>query len=227
MRGRLWLPVLGGLLLSGCSRGPIYEPRRFPTVEQALAHWHSHEREFRQVVVAWRESGGQEFTPYTDSWWWNSSHARKTWWGGWRVNSIVATPPETIATVDKDFSSLEEVARFCRSSRRTIGATYQPCSEPASPIARRSGNPSRPPVHSARSPRRLDGAAERVSVLRWYRRGTPRGVGAWIVAVPGLGTGTCERIQDHRQRLGLLCVAAWPPRRQRLASSTVRFPPPR
>jgi len=42
---------------------------RFPTGEQALAQWRSHEGEFRQLAAEWRQSGGEEFYPCPDSWW--------------------------------------------------------------------------------------------------------------------------------------------------------------
>jgi hypothetical protein len=112
MRWILWLPMLGGLLLSGCSRGPSYEPRRFQTAEQALGHWRGHEQEFRQLAAEWRQSGGREFHPYSDSWWWNTTHARKAWWGigPWRVTRVTA--PSLSASEEEDFWSLEQAARF-------------------------------------------------------------------------------------------------------------------
>lgn len=120
MRRQVLLPIFLGLLFSACSRGPIYKARRFPSSEQALAHWRSHESEFRQMAVEWRQSGGQEFHRYPDSWWWNETRARKTWWRSWRV-----TRPDAArlgASEDEDFWSLEEAARFAGLSGSVLAS---------------------------------------------------------------------------------------------------------
>ena len=109
MRWLQSLPILCASLLSGCSLEPAHEPRHFPNAEQSLAHWRRHESEFRQLVVEWRRSGGREFSPHEDSWWWDATHAHKTWWGPWRVTRPAAG---SLSASDGYFSSQEEAARF-------------------------------------------------------------------------------------------------------------------
>lgn len=106
---RTWLMLLLGWLLIGCSRGPTYQPRRFPTAELAVAHWVSHEAEFREVAAKWGQAGGKEFYPYPEAWWWNGTRARKGWWGlgPWEVTRVAAPG----VSVDNVRWSLEDAAR--------------------------------------------------------------------------------------------------------------------
>jgi hypothetical protein len=107
---RLWLLAVLGFLLAGCVPEPGQGPPPFPTAEQAIAHWRSHEGEFRQMAEDWRRSGGEKFYSYPDFWWWNGTEASKTWWGfgPWQVTRTVGVTGSEEAT----FWSADDAARF-------------------------------------------------------------------------------------------------------------------
>src|SRR5215471_15377319 len=105
MRYLRWLVIFLVLVLPGCRRESGYEPRSFPTADSALAHWRANEREFRQTATEWQTSGGRVFFPYSESWSWNETYVRKTWWGlgPWRVTR----PADLVKWEEKTFWSFE------------------------------------------------------------------------------------------------------------------------
>jgi hypothetical protein len=99
------------MLLWGCGRGPTYQPRRFADAKQAQDYFSRHEGDFRDLAVEWRRAGGREFFPYPDSWWWNDTYARKTWWGlgVWRVRQPI---PGSLGEMAEEYvGSVEEAGK--------------------------------------------------------------------------------------------------------------------
>ena len=99
------------MLLWGCGRGPTYQPRRFADAKQAQDHFLRHDGDFRDLAVEWRMAGGREFFPHQDSWWWNNTYARKTWWGlsVWQIRRPI--PGRLGETEEVYVGSLEEAGK--------------------------------------------------------------------------------------------------------------------